>query len=123
MAVHILSLNMFLPSLGEMHNEFEVDYTSMAFAVSGYLIFSAVLLISLGALADGLGRRVFALLPRYLYFCFHLAVPLRPIMPYLSFFVFCKRLWLWQQSSRALCVSESAPPEQAASYLDHWAWG
>ena len=56
-AVPLLSLNMFLPSLGVMATDFQVGYDEMAFAVSGYLVFTALIQILTGPLADRLGRR------------------------------------------------------------------
>ena len=56
-AVPLLSVNMFLPSLGVMATDFQVGYDEMAFAVSGYLAFTALIQILTGPLADRLGRR------------------------------------------------------------------
>ena len=56
-AVPLLSLNMFLPSLGVMATDFQVGYDEMAFAISGYLVFTALIQILTGPLADRLGRR------------------------------------------------------------------
>lgn len=56
-AVPLLSLNMFLPSLGVMANEFRIGFDKMAWAVSGYLGFTAVLQVLAGPAADRFGRR------------------------------------------------------------------
>lgn len=56
-ALSTLSLNMFLPSLAHMSEEFQVPYSLMALSVSGYLAFSAVLQLCLGPLSDRVGRR------------------------------------------------------------------
>ena len=56
-AVPLMSLNMFLPSLGIMAQDFNVGYDTMAMAVSGYLIFTAVLQLLAGPVADRFGRR------------------------------------------------------------------
>ena len=117
MAVHILSLNMFLPSLGEMANEFEVDYTSMAFAVSGYLIFSAVLLISLGPLADGLGRREVLLYCLGIFIFASIGCALATHYAVFIFFRFLQAVVVVATVIARAVVSESAPPEQAASLL------
>ncbi len=56
-AVPIASLNLFLPSLAEMAIDLQVDYNTMNFALSGYLVFTAILQIVAGPLADRYGRR------------------------------------------------------------------
>ena len=56
-AVPLMSLNMFLPSLGIMAQDFNVGYDTMTIAVSGYLIFTAVLQLLAGPVADRFGRR------------------------------------------------------------------
>ncbi|MDE2759342.1 MAG: MFS transporter [Paracoccaceae bacterium] len=48
---------MFLPSLGEMADEFKVGYETMAWAVSGYLAFTAAIQVLAGPLADRFGRK------------------------------------------------------------------
>lgn len=56
-AVPLLSLNMFLPSLGVMANEFRIGFDKMAWAVSGYLGFTAVMQVLAGPAADRFGRK------------------------------------------------------------------
>ena len=56
-ALPLLSLNMFLPSLGVMAQEFDVGYDAMALTISIYLLFTAVIQIISGPIADRVGRR------------------------------------------------------------------
>ena len=56
-ALPLLSLNMFLPSLTEMSEDFDIGYDKMTVAVSGYLIFTAFIQLAAGPLADRFGRR------------------------------------------------------------------
>ena len=56
-AVPLMTLNMFIPSLSVMAEDFEVGYDTMALAISLYLAFSAVIQIVAGPLADTYGRR------------------------------------------------------------------
>ena len=56
-AVSVLSLNMFLPSLGFMAADFAVDYSTMTLAMSAYLVFTAILQLVIGPLADHYGRK------------------------------------------------------------------
>ncbi|WP_322865610.1 multidrug effflux MFS transporter [Aquicoccus sp. G2-2] len=53
----VLSLNMFLPSLAHVAEEFDADYGLVALSLGGYLAISAVLQIILGPLSDMIGRR------------------------------------------------------------------
>jgi len=53
----VLSLNMYLPSLGNMAADFGVSYGLMNLSISGYLAVTAVLQIIIGPLSDRYGRR------------------------------------------------------------------
>ena len=61
-AISVLSLNMFLPSLAHIAQDFGVSYAWASVSVSGYLAVTAVLQIVLGPLADRYGRRPVLLL-------------------------------------------------------------
>ncbi|MEO1106615.1 MAG: multidrug effflux MFS transporter [Pseudomonadota bacterium] len=56
-ALSVLSLNMFLPSLAHMSEDFAVDYGLVNLSVAGYLAVSAVLQLIMGPLSDRFGRR------------------------------------------------------------------
>lgn len=56
-ALSVLSLNMFLPSLARMGDDFQVDYALINLSVAGYLAVSAVLQLIMGPLSDRYGRR------------------------------------------------------------------
>ena len=53
----VLSLNMILPSLSNIANEFQVDYTLVSLSVAGYLGITAVLQLIIGPMSDRFGRR------------------------------------------------------------------
>ncbi len=53
----VLSLNMFLPSLSNMAEEFEADYALVNLSIAGYLGITAVLQLVMGPLSDRFGRR------------------------------------------------------------------
>ncbi|WP_299663391.1 multidrug effflux MFS transporter [uncultured Ruegeria sp.] len=56
-ALSVLTLNMFLPSLAHMSEDFGVDYGLVNVSVAGYLAVSAVLQLIVGPLSDRYGRR------------------------------------------------------------------
>ncbi len=53
----VLSLNMFLPSLGNIAVDLRADYALVSLSVGGYLGFTAVLQLVMGPLSDRFGRR------------------------------------------------------------------
>lgn len=53
----VLSLNMFLPSLANIANEFDADYALVNLAIAGYLGVTALLQLIMGPLSDRFGRR------------------------------------------------------------------
>ncbi|MEJ2028893.1 MAG: multidrug effflux MFS transporter [Maritimibacter sp.] len=56
-AFSVLSLNMFLPSLANIAADLEADYSTVSFAVAGYLAVTAVVQLLVGPLSDRIGRR------------------------------------------------------------------
>ena len=65
----VLSLNMFLPSLARMADDFQVDYGLMNLSLAGYLMVSAVLQPILGPLSDRFGRRPVLLICMAIFAC------------------------------------------------------
>lgn len=53
----ILSLNMFLPSLANIAQAYQADYSIVSLSVAGYLGITAVLQLVIGPLSDRFGRR------------------------------------------------------------------
>lgn len=53
----VLSLNMFLPSLSNMAETFQTDYTTVSLSIAGYLAMTAVLQLIIGPMSDLYGRR------------------------------------------------------------------
>ncbi len=56
-ALSVLTLNMFLPSLARMAEDFQVDYALINLSVAGFLAVSAVFQLLMGPLSDRYGRR------------------------------------------------------------------
>jgi MFS family permease len=53
----VLSLNMFLPSLSNIAEEFQADYALVNLSIAGYLGVTAAMQLVMGPLSDRLGRR------------------------------------------------------------------
>lgn len=53
----VLSLNMFLPSLSNIAEEFQSDYALVTLSIAGYLGITAALQLIMGPLSDLFGRR------------------------------------------------------------------
>ncbi|WP_375689702.1 multidrug effflux MFS transporter [Pseudooceanicola sp. LIPI14-2-Ac024] len=64
----VLTLNMFLPSLAHMAEDFGVDYGMMSLAIGGYLAISAVVQIIIGPISDRYGRRPVVLVGMAIFF-------------------------------------------------------
>ena len=56
-ALAVLSLNMFLPSLARIAEDFDTSYSLVNLSLAGYLGISAVLQLVMGPLSDRFGRR------------------------------------------------------------------
>lgn len=52
-----LTLNMFLPSLGNIANDLQTDYALASVAIAGYLAMTAIIQLVAGPLSDRYGRR------------------------------------------------------------------
>ncbi|WP_200876055.1 multidrug effflux MFS transporter [Ruegeria halocynthiae] len=68
-ALSVLSLNMFLPSLARMGEDFQADYALVNLSVAGYLAVSAVLQLIMGPLSDRFGRRPILLICMAIFAC------------------------------------------------------
>ncbi|MDF1853902.1 multidrug effflux MFS transporter [Pseudooceanicola sp.] len=64
----VLTLNMFLPSLAHMAQDFGVDYGVMSLAIGGYLAMTAVTQIVIGPISDRYGRRPVVLVGMAVFF-------------------------------------------------------
>ena len=56
-ALSVVSLNMFLPSLSNIAEEFQADYALVNLSIAGYAGMTAVLQLVMGPLSDRFGRR------------------------------------------------------------------
>ena len=120
-SVPLLSLNMFLPSLGVMADEFRVGYDTMSLAVSGYLVFTAVIQLVAGPVADRFGRRPVLFGSLALFVAASVGCALADSFGVFLFFrVLQGGIMTGAALSRAI-VSDIAGPKQAASILGYMA--
>ncbi|MEM7530239.1 MAG: Bcr/CflA family efflux MFS transporter [Pseudomonadota bacterium] len=56
-ALSTLTLNMFLPSLATMAEDFQASYSTVSLAIAGYLAVTALVQLIVGPMSDRLGRR------------------------------------------------------------------
>ena len=112
-------MNIFLPSLSRMAEEFAVSYALMQFAISGYLGLTGVLALLIGPFSDRYGRR-----PVMLYgLVGFLAATLGCIYaPTAEAFLACRLAQAVISSGFALSraiIRDIAPPAQTASLIGY----
>ncbi|WP_245815151.1 multidrug effflux MFS transporter [Shimia gijangensis] len=118
-AISILTLNMFLPSLAHMADDFGVDYALVNLTVAGYLAVTSVLQLIFGPLSDRYGRRPVLLVGLVLFCLASLGCLLaQDFWWFLTFRVLQGAVISGSVLSRAV-VRDIAPPQQAASILGY----
>lgn len=118
-ALSVLSLNMFLPSLSNMAEEFRVDYSLMALSIAGYLGVTAALMLIMGPLSDRLGRRPVLLLALTVFTFASLVCALSTnIWLFLGFRVLQGAIIAGWALSLAV-IRDMLPPRQAASKIGY----
>ncbi len=118
-----LSLNVFLPSLPAMAEEFGVDYGLMQLSVSLYLAMTAVLQLLIGPISDRFGRRPIVLTSAAI---FTAASILAALAPSFGIFLACRLVQAVIATgfavSRAV-VRDMVPQDQAASMIGYVTMG
>ncbi|MEM7721650.1 MAG: multidrug effflux MFS transporter [Pseudomonadota bacterium] len=84
-----MSLNMFLPSLANIADDLQTDYSTISWAVSGYLAVTAIIQLILGPLSDLVGRRPVLLIALLV---FAIASVGCTFAPNVEVFLFCRML-------------------------------
>ena len=118
-AVPLMSLNMFLPSLGIMAQDFNVGYDTMAIAVSGYLMFTAVLQLLAGPVADRFGRRPVLLASLGLFAVASIGCALADNFSSFLFFRILQGAVITASVLSRAIVSDVAAPKQATVILGY----
>ncbi|MDA7965299.1 Bcr/CflA family efflux MFS transporter [Ruegeria sp.] len=115
----VLSLNMFLPSLARMADDFQVDYGLMNLSLAGYLMVSAVLQPILGPLSDRFGRRPVLLICMAIFACASVGCVLaETIWVFLGFRLLQVAVVAGPVLSSA-SIRDRYPPNEAASKLGY----
>ncbi len=114
-----VSLNMFLPSLGAIADEFATDYATVNIAVAGYLAVTAVVQIVAGPLSDRCGRRPVTLACLALFAAASLGCLLsQDIATFLAFRMLQAAVISGSVLARAI-VRDTRPAREAASLLGY----
>ncbi|NOD75186.1 MULTISPECIES: multidrug effflux MFS transporter [unclassified Ruegeria] len=118
-ALSVLSLNMFLPSLAHMSEDFGVDYGLMNLSVAGYLAVSAVLQLIMGPLSDRFGRRPILLMSMTIFVVASIGCTLaESIWGFLGFRLLQAAVVAGSVLSSA-SIRDRYPPNEAASKLGY----
>ncbi len=118
-ALSVLSLNMFLPSLAHMSEDFAVDYGLVNLSVAGYLAVSAILQLIMGPLSDRYGRRPVLLICMTIFVCASIGCALaESIWLFLGFRLLQAAVVAGSVLSSA-SIRDQYPPNEAASRLGY----
>ena len=121
--ISALTMSIFLPSLNHMAEHFGVDYAVMQFAVSGYLLATAVLQMVIGPLSDRLGRRPVVIGALGVFVLATIGCVLAPTAGvFLAFRMLQAAVAVGIVLSRAI-VRDMVPQDQAASMIGYVTMG
>lgn len=117
--VSVMTLNMILPSLAQMAEEFDVPYAYVNIAISGYLAITAVLQIIIGPLSDMYGRRPILLGSIAIFAIASVGCILaQDFWLFLTFRLIQGAVAAGQVLSRVI-IRDMLPPKQAASLMGY----
>lgn len=118
-AVSVLTLNMFLPSLTHIAEDFQADYALVNLSVGGYLLITGVLQLIMGPMSDRYGRRPVLLLSTALFVLASIGCALaQSVWVFLGFRLLQGGVIAGQVLSRA-AIRDMYPPGEAASKLGY----
>ena len=116
-ALSVLSLNMFLPSLSNIAEEFGADYALVNLSIAGYLGIMAVLQLIMGPLSDRYGRRPVLLAGTAVFALASLGCALAGnIWVFLAFRILQGAIVAGNALSRAV-IRDMVPAQEAASLM------
>ncbi len=118
-ALSVLTLNIFLPSLAAMAEDFEADYALMTFAVAGYLAVTGCLMLLAGPLSDRFGRRPVVLVALIVFVVASVGCSLaEDIWVFLAFRVLQGAVISGWTVSTAI-IRDTSEPQEAASRIGY----
>jgi len=115
----ILSLNMFLPSLSNIAQEYQADYTIVSLSVAGYLAITAVLQLVIGPLSDRFGRRPVLLYALAIFTLASLGCMLANDIWTFLFFRVMQGVIISGGVLAYAIIRDSAPEQEAASQMSY----
>ncbi|MBV7409089.1 multidrug effflux MFS transporter [Maritimibacter sp. DP1N21-5] len=118
-----LSMNVFLPSLPEMAEDFSVDYRFMQLSVAIYLGMNAVLQIILGPISDRYGRRPVLLASFAVYIVASLGCIFAPTIGVFLVFRMAQAFVVTGMILSRAIIRDVLPAEQAASFIAYVTMG
>ena len=118
-ALSVLSLNMFLPSLSNIAEEFEADYALVNLSIAGYLGITAMLQLIMGPLSDRYGRRPVLLAGTTIFVLASLGCALAEnVWVFLMFRILQGAIIAGNALSRAV-IRDMVPEQEAASLMGY----
>jgi Bcr/CflA subfamily drug resistance transporter len=115
----VASLNLFVPSLGNIAADFDVDYALVSLSVAGYLGVTAVLQLVMGPLSDRFGRRPVMLAALGVFVIASLGCMLAPdAVTFLSFRMLQAVIISGWALSMAV-IRDTSPEREAASLIGY----
>lgn len=117
--ISVLSLNMFLPSLVNIAEDFKADYTIVSLSIAGYLAVTAVLQIIIGPLSDRFGRRPVLLAALLIFSLASLGCFLAENIWVFLFFRLMQGAIIAGSALSPAVVRDMMPAKQAASLLGY----
>jgi Bcr/CflA subfamily drug resistance transporter len=115
----VVSLNMFLPSLSNIAEEFQADYAFVNLSIAGYAGMTAVLQLVMGPLSDRFGRRLVVLAALVIFVLASLGCLLATdIWTFLVFRMMQGAIISGYAVSLAI-IRDSAPAQKAASLMGY----
>ena len=122
-ALAVASLNMFLPSLAHIAEDFEADYGLVNLSIAGYAAMTAVLQLVLGPLSDRFGRRPVVLAVLAVFILASLGCALAgDVGSFLAFRMLQAAIISGYTISLAV-IRDTAPVQKAASLMGYLATG
>ena len=118
-SVSILTLNMFLPSLPGIADDFGTDYATVSLSVSGYLAITAVLQIVLGPLSDRYGRRPVMIWSMVFYLFASLGCALAPSIGWFLGFRVLQSAVIAGSALSAAIIRDTTEEREAANLLGY----